>query len=176
MKSLRFGTAFALILLSSALQPHARADDDATDHLAPLTRFVGEWEVEGKWSDGTPLHARSVYTLGLNNKILTGRTFVTDPKKGEYQRYEGVMAWHPKKKSLFEISFAFNGEISEVLYDVVDKDTLHIGYRPFNEGDAQRVRQIIHFTGDDAFVWTVLLKQGDDWSKLIEATWHRKRS
>lgn len=64
--------------------------------------------------------------------------------------------------------------ISEVLIDQPDKDTLHFGYRPFNDGDPAKVRQIIHFTGDDAFVWTVSLKTDSGWNKIMEATWHRK--
>lgn len=150
------------------------ADTPAEAHVAPLARFVGEWEVDGKWSDGSELHARAVYTRGVNNKIIVGKTFVKDPAKGEYQRYEGILAWHPKKKSLYEVSFAYNGDISEVLIDQPDKDTLHFGYRPFNDGDPAKVRQIIHFTGDDAFVWTVSLKTDSGWNKIMEATWHRK--
>jgi hypothetical protein len=150
------------------------ADAPAEDRLAPLARFIGEWEVDGKWSDGSALHARAVYTWGVNKKILVGKTFVKDPAKGEYQRYEGILAWHPKKKSLYEVSFAYNGDISEVLIDQADKDTLHLGYRPYNEGEPANVRQILHFTGDDAFVWTVSVKSDAGWNQLIEATWHRK--
>jgi hypothetical protein len=37
------------------------------------------------------------------------------------------------------------------------------------------LRQILHFVDNDSFVWTVSLKSGDGWTKLIEATWHRKK-
>jgi hypothetical protein len=165
----------ASTVFAGACQALPAADAPAADdHLAPIARFIGAWQVEGKWSDGTPLKARAVYTWGVNKKIIVGKTFVQDPAKGEYQRYEGILAWQPKKKRLYEVSFAYDGSISEVLIELVDKDTLHFGYRPFNEGEPANVRQIIHFTGDDAFVWTVLLKQGEDWTKLIEATWQRK--
>src|SRR5262245_13421382 len=49
---------------------------DAKDPLAPLARFVGEWVVNGKWANGTELHARSVYEWGVNKKILTAKTYV----------------------------------------------------------------------------------------------------
>jgi hypothetical protein len=171
-------SAMLAVAMMWSFQSSARAADTpaapAEDHLAPLTRFIGDWEVDGKWSDGSVLQARATYTWGVNKKIIVGKTFVKDPVKGEYQRYEGIMAWHPKKKSLYEVSFAYNGAISEVLFDQVDKDTLHVGYRPFHEGEPANLRQILHFNGDDAFVWTVSLKMGDDWTKIIEATWHRK--
>src|SRR5262249_29839244 len=125
--------------------------------------------------DGTPLKARATYTWGVNKKIVVAKTFVQDRAQGEYQRYEGILAWNPKKKSLYEISFAYDGSISEVLIDVADKDSLKLCYRPFNEGEPANVRQILHFTNDDAFVWTVMLKTGETWSTIIEATWQRKK-
>jgi hypothetical protein len=171
--------ALALTLLAAldGTQSLPAADapaGSAEDHLAPLARFVGEWQVDGKWADGTPLHARSVTAWGVNKKIIVEKIFVKDADKPEYQRYEGIMAWDPKKKSLFDISFAFDGDMSETLIDSVDKDTLHFGYRPFHEGEPSVVRQIIHFTGNDAYEWTVSLKQGNDWANIIQATWRRK--
>ncbi len=167
---------FALIALAGACVPWGEcvADTPAEDHVAPLARLVGEWVVDGKWSDGSTLQARTVYTWGVNKKIVVAKTFVQDPAKGEYQRYEGILAWHPKKKSLYEVSFAYNGDVSEVLIDQADKDTLHFGYRPFNDGDPANVRQVLHFTGNDAFVWTVSLKTETGWNQIIEATWRRK--
>jgi hypothetical protein len=170
-------TALGLALLALLGGSHCFSAADAPpsdDHLAPVARFIGDWQVDAKWADGTPLKARATYTWGLNKKIVVGKTFVQDPTKGEYQRYEGILAWNPKKKSLYEISFAYDGSISEVLIDTVDKDTLHFGYRPFDEGGPANVRQTIHFASDDAFVWTVSVKSGETWSQIIEATWRRK--
>jgi hypothetical protein len=144
------------------------------DHLAPLARFVGgQWVVDGTWASGEALHARSVYEWGLNKKIITAKTFVKNGDK-EYQRYEGVMAWYPAKKNLFEISFAYNGDITEVIVEPVDADTLRICWTDFQPDKPSRVRQTIKFLDKDSFVWTVLLKQGDDWKQLIEATWRRQ--
>src|SRR5438445_3839192 len=100
--------------------------------LALLEQFIGQWVVDGKWASGEELHARTVYEWGINKQIITAKTFVKDKDK-EYQRYEVVFAWHPKKKSLYEISFVFNGEIHEVLIDMKDADTLQIGYTSFDE-------------------------------------------
>jgi len=144
-----------------------------TDHLAPLERFIGHWAVDGKWSDGNELHARTVYEWGVGKKIITAKTFVKDKDK-EYQRYEGVLAWHPKKKSLYEISFSCEGAISEVIVENKDKDTLLIGYTPFENDQPSNVRQSLHFKDKDTFTWTVLLKDGDEWKKLIEADWKRQ--
>jgi hypothetical protein len=145
----------------------------ADDRLAPLERFAGEWTVDGKWTSGESLHARSVYEWGLGKKILKARTYVMNGDK-EYQRYEGVLAWHPEKKSLFEISFSFDGSISEYLIESTDKDTLRIGWQAFDPDKPPRARQVIKFLDKDSFQWTVSPKDGDDWKALIDATWKRK--
>jgi len=161
----------------AALPAHsARADektDTAKDHLAPLERFVGHWVIDAKWSSGDALHARTTYEWGLGKKIVTAKTFVKKDDS-EYQRYEAIMAWNPKKECLFQISFAFNGEMTEALIESKDRDTLNIGWNPYREGDAGPVRQTIKFKDDDHFVWTVWIKNGKEWQQIMEGTWQRK--
>jgi hypothetical protein len=170
-RTLVLGLLAALVVAGRSPAADSPADDDK---LAPLERFAGEWTVDGKWANGEALHARSVYEWGLGKKILKAHTYVMNGDK-EYQRYEGVMAWHPDKKSLFEISFSFDGSISEVLIESTDKDTLRIGWQPFDPDKPPRVRQVIKFLDKDSFQWTVSLKDGDDWKPLIDATWKRKQ-
>jgi len=169
---------FWIVALGAALFPPSALADDKNNtaennHLAPLERFAGEWTVHGKWSNGEELQARNVYEWGLGNKILRAKTFVkTD--KGEYQRYDAIMAWHPKKKSLFIISFSFDGGMTENLIEPKDADTLNIGFSPFHEGEPGKVRQIIRFKDKDHFTWQVLLQNDTDWQEIINATWERK--
>ena len=92
----------------------------------------------------------------------------------EYQRYESILAWHPEKKSLFEITFAFDGGLSEVLIETKDKDTLLIGWAPYTEGKPSKVRQTIRFLDNDRFHWIASLKDGEEWKQIIDATWKRK--
>jgi hypothetical protein len=172
MKSCSLVLAVLAVLVTSVRLP-AADPPAADDKMAPLERFVGEWTVDGKWANGESLHARSVYEWGLAKKILKARTYVMNGDK-EYQRYEGVLAWHPEKMSLFEISFSFDGSISEYLIESTDKDTLRIGWQPFNPDKPPRVRQVLKFLDKDSFQWTVSLKDGDDWKPLIDATWKRK--
>ena len=141
--------------------------------MAVLDRFAGEWEVDGQWADGTSLHSRGVYTWGLGKKILKAQTFVRDGDH-EYQRYESVLAWRPERKSLYEISFSFDGHVTEYLIDVKDENTLLIGWTPYDPDKPPAVRQAIKFLDKDHFQWTVWLKDGDNWKQLIDATWKRK--
>ena len=155
-----------------------RADDQETsaekNPIGPLQRFIGEWTTQGKWSTGEELRARTVYEYGVGKKIITAKTYVMNGDR-EYQRYEGILAYHPTKKCLFEITFAFNGELSEVVIETKADDTLQIAYTPFTEGQPSNVRQTIQFKDKNRFVWTVQVKRAEEWKQLIESTWHRKK-
>ncbi len=162
------------IVLLAAVVPIRAGGQTADDKLAALARFAGEWEVAGKWADGQTLQARGIYAWSLGKKIMTTKTMVRDGDK-EYQRYEGVMAWHPEKKSLFQISFAFDGTITETIMESKDANTLHIGWVPFTPEKLSSVRQVIRFLDNDSFQWIVSVKDGEAWKQLIDATWKRKR-
>jgi hypothetical protein len=171
----RMYQAFAMLAVLAATGSTPADDKTAAESgLASLEPFVGEWEVNGNWSDGSRLQARSVYEWGLGKKILKARTFGRKGDK-EHQRYERVLAWHPEKKSLFEISFAYDGGVSEFLIESKDKDTLHIGWMSFVPDKPSNVRQVIKFLDRDHFQWVVSVKDGETWKQLIDATWTRKR-
>lgn len=163
----------ASLVLAAILCGTAAADRKPTDPLAPLAPFVGEWVVDGKWASGQPLHARAIYEWSEHHRVIRARTYVRNGD-AEYLRYEAVLGWHPRKRTLFEVSFAYNGELSEYRIEPVGSDTLRIGWAPFDGNETPRVRQTIRLQGKDAFLWTVLLKDGDGWKPLIEATWRRK--
>jgi hypothetical protein len=170
--STRFQLLAVLVVLGGAGLMRAEDKPPAEDKLAPLARFVGEWAVEGKWADGTGLRARNVCEWGLDKKILKTKSFVRNGDK-EYQRYEGIFAWHPEKKSLFQISFAYDGSMTQTLVQSKDKDTLLIGWTPFAPETPSRVRQTIVFLDQDHYRWTVEVKQGEEFKQIIEATWKR---
>jgi hypothetical protein len=167
----------AALWLAGAASNGSRADDAGpakpTNRLAPLERFVGEWVIDGRWSNGQELHARSVYEWGVGRQVLKARTYVRDGDR-EYQRYDAVLAWHPRKNSLFEISFSFQGEVSEYLIEATDADTLLIGSKPYTESQPGKVRQTIKFTGRDSFRWTVTLQTDQGWQPIMDGTWRRK--
>jgi hypothetical protein len=165
-----------LALLSSGMTQAALEDKTppTESKLAPLSRFLGEWSIDGRWTSGEELHARAIYEWGINRKFIRAKTFVKNGDS-EYQRYDGLLGWHAKKKSLFEVSFAFNGEVSEFLIEPKDADTLLIGWTPYEPGRESRVRQTIKFRDQDTFIWTVELKDGGSWKQLMEGAWKRKR-
>ena len=117
----------------------------------------------------------NICAWSLGKKILTAKTFKYADGDREYQRYEGIMAWHPEKKSLYEISFAFDGSMGEVLIESKDADTLHIGWTQLRPDQPSRVRQVIKFLDADRYQWIVSVKEGDAWKQIMDATWKRKK-
>jgi hypothetical protein len=168
-----FAICFTELLAAPSGEKTAIQKKPGEAELAMFNRFAGEWTVQGKWSGGEALEARAVYEWSLDKRILVAKTFVKNGAT-EYQRYEGIMTWHPEKKTLFQTSFAYDGAITETIFDVKDKDTFHIGYTPFQEGKPSQVRQVIRFLDNDHFQWTVSLNNGKEWQQLIDATWVRK--
>jgi len=144
------------------------------DHISALERFVGHWTIDAKWSDGNELHGRTLYEWGVGNKIITAKTFVKN-KDSEYQRYFSIFAWNPKKKCLYDVTFSFDGSMSEYVIEQKDKDTFQIGYTPFDKDDPSKLRQILHFKDKDTFAWTVFIKDGDEWKKIMEGEWKRSK-
>jgi len=162
-----------VVITADGVSAQDKAKSTETNQLAPLSRFIGEWTIEGKWSSGEELRARNVYESGLGNRIIKSKTFVkTD--KGEYQRYDAVMAWHPKKKQLFIISFAYDGGMTENVIEPKGDDTVLIGFVPFQEAEPSKVRQTIQFKDNDHFTWRVEMQGDGGWQELINATWVRK--
>jgi hypothetical protein len=172
----RFAAILTVGLLAGPVSASGHhAGKTAENTLAPLERFLGEWEINGRWTSGDELHARNVIDWGIAKKFITAKTFVKNPDGTEYQRYDAVFAFHPKKKCLYQVSFTYKGDINETVIETAGEDTLHIGWKPFDANEPSNVRQIIKFVGKDSYVWTVQVKDGDDWKKLIEGAWTRKK-
>jgi hypothetical protein len=163
---------FMLVL---ALTP-VNAADDAADagKLAPLSRFAGQWTLDAKWADGTPLKARAVYEWGLEKKILRAKTFIVNGDE-ERQRYEDVMAYDPRREALVDVSFSIDGTVNEIVIEKKDEDTLLFGWTPYHADKPAKVRQTIRFEGNDKFVWRVELNAEGEWKQIMEGAWARNR-
>jgi hypothetical protein len=169
---------FAVVAIVGLTLPSSGTAEDKTapsaDKLQPLARFIGEWSVEGKWSDGSELHARDTFEWSLGKKIINTKTFVKNGAS-EYQRYEGVLTWHPKKASLVQYNFAFDGSVSETTMQAVDNDTVRVGWVPYDPSAPSKVRQVLKFVDNDHFNWKVEVNANGAWQQIIDATWKRTK-
>jgi hypothetical protein len=169
---MKIGPCVVLVLVGLVA---AVARGEEAGKLEPLARFVGEWTLDAKWADGTALRARAEYELGLEKKIMRGRTFIIDAEGKERQRYEDVMAWDGRRGSLVDVSFSVDGAVNEIVVEKKDEVTLLWGWTPYQEGREGKVRQTIQFKGEDRFAWVVELKGEEGWRKIMEGTWVRAK-
>lgn len=145
------------------------------DRLGPLAPAVGyEWRVEGNWSNGSPLKARAVYEPGLDGKIIKSQVFVSMGET-EYQRYESIIAWHPEKQALYELTVSVDGEITEWKIEDRGQKTLQLTHFETAPGKPN-VRQTMKFTDEQTMDWIVEIEQDGAWRELLHAPWRRREA
>jgi len=145
---------------------------DPLRSIAALAPFIGEWKFDGKWEDGSPLKARTVYGWGVGRKHVKFATFVA-AEKGEYQRYEGFLTWQPDAGCFAEYSFAFDGAVSEYRLDTADGQKFAIGFTPLHADHPAQVRQEVEFTDANTQSWTVEMHAGEAWQRIMKGEWKR---
>jgi hypothetical protein len=168
-------SAASLLLIGLVGAAPEATTKPAVNHLKPLEPFAGEWLMDSRWDNGTPLKARAVYAWHLNGKHLRTQTFLPTPDGGEVQRYDGFFSWNAAKGSLVHYSIAVDGGVREGICDVVDEKTLRLGFTPYDASDDPQIRQTMELVSPDEFKWTVEMKQAGEWKRLISASWMRKK-
>lgn len=153
--------------------PATPAASAAAEALAAMAPLVGEWTIDAVWDSGQPLKARNTYAWGVGGKHLRTATFLPQPGGGEIQRYEGIMTWHQRRESLVAYSFAVDGKVSEFAVDLVGGKTFRFGFRPWDAGVEPTLRQTTELVDADTLQWTVEMRTGTEWKRLISAPWKR---
>jgi len=143
-------------------------------HLASLRRFLGgQWEVHGTWSSGEPLHARTIYELGVGGKFIQARTYALQDDGTEYQRYETLYGWNAADEALAFTRYAYDGNIAQGTITSTDADTLSFAAAKDSPSASGTIGQTIEFLSDDEARWTVWLETSEGKQQLIDATWKR---
>lgn len=162
----------AALLGAGAEPPRASAGVELSS--AVFAPFGGEWEIEGAWSDGTPLRARNVYEWRLGEKHMHTATFLPREDGGEVQRYDGFLTWNPARGVLVCYSFAVDGGVSEYLVELEGEKTFKFGFGALEGLPPPYVRQTITFMSDDAFRWVVDVKGEKGWERVMDGVWRRR--
>lgn len=143
-------------------------------HLAPLKRFLGgQWEVRGTWSSGEPLHARTIYELGVGGRFIQARTYAVQDDGTEYQRYETLYGWNTGNETLTYTRYAADGNIAEGTITSTDADTLSYRGAKGSPSASGTIGQTIEFLSNDEARWIVWLETVEAKQQLIDATWNR---
>ncbi len=142
--------------------------------LAPLVRFLGgQWEVHGTWSTGEPLHARTIYEIGVGGKFIRARTYALRSDGTEYQRYESILGWNADAASLTFTSYTYNGSVTEGTITPTDADTLSYEWTKGSPSASGTIGQTIEFLSNDEARWIAWLEAEEGKQQLLDATWKR---
>jgi hypothetical protein len=143
--------------------------------LSAAKFLVGEWMLDAKWANGTPLTARALYAFENDGVAIAGRTIVIDEKGGEKQRDLAVFAM--KDGALHQFVFhqdgstritpARAGEGGAIVFEWVKPASA--------PGKADiPIRQV--WTPIDArhWRWQSFSQLKGEWHSSVDGTWTRK--
>lgn len=140
--------------------------------LAVLEKFVGHWEIDASWADGSTLQATSEYSIDVGGKFIRAATYPSDGGAEKYHRYTSF--FQPTEEGITVHGFIFDGSKSVDQLDIVSLDppTFEI----VTSSDAGgKLRQRVEMTSEDAYRWRVWSQPSADaqWAALMDGVWNR---
>jgi hypothetical protein len=141
--------------------------------LSALAGYIGNWEIDTEWSDGSRLWGRNEFTVGLAGQFINIDTYARDGDGDKYQRYFSVYSADAETGELTAYGFNFDGTVTivddiELTGDVADA-TLTTRW---SAGDSD-IRQTIQLVSKDEYTWKVWSGSGDEWELIMDGTWKR---
>jgi hypothetical protein len=151
--------------------------NELTGSIAKMAPFLGNWEIEAKWADGTPLWARNEYRVGIGGKFVEANTYSKDKEGNVYERYATVFGYDEKAKHYAAHGFTFDGSMKVTPFELSD-DNGHLVYSSqwkVGEGDqATEFKQSVTFLDNDSYRWLVSSRKPNaDWEPMMDGVWKR---
>jgi len=82
--------------------------------LSALSGYIGNWEIDTEWSDGSRLWGRNEFTVGLAGQFINIDTYARDGDGDKYQRYFSVYSADAETGELTAYGFNFDGTVTIV--------------------------------------------------------------
>lgn len=142
--------------------------------LEALKPFIGRWEIEAQWADGSTLHSRNEYEVRLGGKFVFARTWVKNEDGSWYQRYESVFG-HEEGKGMVTYGFTYDGTFSTMDDIRVSEEDGKTRITFYWEGNGVAFRQSVIDIDGDSYSWQVFMKSegADDYIQLMDGVWKR---
>lgn len=168
-----FAMITSTIAVLCAAQAAGPAEHSAANPLDPIKRLVGgRWLCEMTRPDGSKGTIRAEYQWGLNGKIIQAQVFAGTEKDAP-QMYETIFGYNAATKEIVFRSFAAGGYLFEGTAKAPEHDTCEVTFTEYSEAGKRQFRQVMKFTGDDEYKWSVFLIEGGESELYLEATWRR---
>jgi hypothetical protein len=165
------GGLVIMMCLTLGAEP-ASQPASAQQGLDMLKKMVGgEWTVEAKWSDGSPLKAREAFEMGAGDRFVYCKTFASRADGTEYMRYNTMFGVMDGKLTAWAFSYDGTAETSTM---EVDGNTLWIK-REVKSGEGKAIlKQSITLVDNDHFNWKVWMESGASTTQLMDGMWVRR--
>ena len=166
-----------VVLAALAAGSFAQAESGNLDGtpLEGLTAYLGDWEVDTQWSDGSPLWSRNEFRLGLGGKFIEVRTFTKDENDQVYERYYTIFANDAERGSVDSYGYTYDGTVTIIEGIEVDNSNGSGTMTTEWSAGADAIRQTISVTSGETYNWKVWAKgEGqEDWSLIMDADYRR---
>ena len=163
----------AMLLLGGVLAASGGVTDD-TASLGDIGWMAGsKWVAETTGPDGKPLWVESVMEWTHHKTGIKFQT-VFRREDGATPAYEGLFAWHPKKKQVVFFYTSRTGALSEgtlrKVGEILVQDLVNI------KPDGSREKLLTHILrrGEDSYDWLVFVPRGNEWEEVMRLTYHRR--
>ena len=144
----------------------------ASADLAPFEKLVGgQWITSAKLPDGRDVRSRTVWTWGINRKLVRMQGFNLGPE-GEVQQYETIVFHHPTNKRLEYRVFSRGGLLAKGVATALEN-----GVRLEQEATPTfpAMRTDYALTDKDACTARISFKGEEGWKQRITSKLSRKK-
>ncbi len=142
---------------------------EPNEHVKPLERLIGTWRTPanlGETDEG--LNSYNVFSWGLGGQMLASKTYTVADGQ-ESLAYEAWQYWHPGEESLKLTEISADGTIYEGTLSV-EGDVITYFWKAYAGERVIEFKQTITFEGDNRYLFAAFAKDGDNWRRVIGAT------
>ena len=156
---------------SANLAPDSLADGP----LAPYIPFLGTWEINHQWKDGTPIWSLNEFEIGPGGKFIIARTFTRDGDGEVYERYHTYFS-HDEEKGMVSHGFTYDGSVSIVEGIEAFEGKTGPGFTSYWSPGSAQIKQTVEILNADSYRWRVWTRTEDSqaWTQIMDGVWKRQ--
>ena len=141
--------------------------------LSPLAGYIGDWEIDTTWADGSQLWSYNEFRSGLGGNFLEITTSTKDENGRVYERYFTIFAYDDASNKIQSYGFTFDGSVTVVENIKLEGDASNAALTSQWGTAESQIRQTIRLVSRDAYNWKVWAGDGENWELIMDADWQR---
>ena len=160
------------LLTMAPCSPAGDAPLDGTP-LQALAGYIGDWEINTTWADGSELWSYNEFRPGLGGSFLEITTSAKDENGKVYERYFTIFAYDSASDRLQSYGFTFDGTVTVVEDIELEGDASNAALTSQWGSPESQIRQTIRLVSSDTYNWKVWSGDGQNWELIMDADWQR---